>query len=333
MKPVIIITIAFVLLFALIPTTSLAFGESIPSWVKNIFVWYAEDKIEEDELLSALQYLVNSKIITSDGKQIVRDNITSIFAHTIKDNGDFYVTYEENPNSNYELSVKDMFQEAEWFEHDIQYLNSNFKLPYDVEIVVKECNTPNAFYNHQTKQIIMCYEFVERVNSDYVTYYGKQSLVNEHGIFIADENFLLSDVTYWVFYHEVGHALSSIYGLPYTGLRENVADQFASYVILVETEFDGEEKTNYIQDMMVNVGTWFFILDNSGQEHIFWDTHNLSIQRFYNISCYVYGNNPQYTSWLVTDEWLPQKRADSCAYEYSVLEDSWTRLLAPYRIG
>ena len=27
------------------------------------------------------------------------------------------------------------------------------------------------------------------------------------------------------------------------------------------------------------------------------------------------------------------KRADGCEYEYQVLEDSWNRLLAPYRIG
>jgi len=126
MKPVIIIAIAFVVLFALMSTTSLAFGESIPSWVKNIFVWYAEDKIEEDELLNALQYLINSKIITSDGKQIVRDNITSIFAHPIQDNGDFYYTLEENPNSPTEITAKDWFLTQNFLELEVGYLNSEY---------------------------------------------------------------------------------------------------------------------------------------------------------------------------------------------------------------
>ena len=35
----------------------------IPEWVRNIFVWYAEDAISEKELLNALQYLINQKVI------------------------------------------------------------------------------------------------------------------------------------------------------------------------------------------------------------------------------------------------------------------------------
>ena len=35
----------------------------IPEWVRNIFVWYAEDAISEKELLNALQFLINQKVI------------------------------------------------------------------------------------------------------------------------------------------------------------------------------------------------------------------------------------------------------------------------------
>ena len=38
----------------------------IPDWVRNIFVWYAEDSISEKELLQALQYLIKEKIILVD---------------------------------------------------------------------------------------------------------------------------------------------------------------------------------------------------------------------------------------------------------------------------
>ena len=37
--------------------------EHIPEWVKNIFIWYAEAQITEDELIGALQYLINEGII------------------------------------------------------------------------------------------------------------------------------------------------------------------------------------------------------------------------------------------------------------------------------
>ncbi len=34
----------------------------IPSWVENIFVWYGEGIVSEDELLNAIKYLINEDI-------------------------------------------------------------------------------------------------------------------------------------------------------------------------------------------------------------------------------------------------------------------------------
>ena len=35
----------------------------IPDWVKSIFLWYAEDKVTENELLRAIEFLINQNII------------------------------------------------------------------------------------------------------------------------------------------------------------------------------------------------------------------------------------------------------------------------------
>ena len=35
----------------------------IPGWVKNIFIWYSQDQISEDEVLNAIKFLVNQGII------------------------------------------------------------------------------------------------------------------------------------------------------------------------------------------------------------------------------------------------------------------------------
>ncbi|OLC33205.1 MAG: hypothetical protein AUH84_07375 [Thaumarchaeota archaeon 13_1_40CM_4_38_7] len=35
----------------------------IPAWVRNIFVWYGQDKISDDDLLNAIKFLVESNII------------------------------------------------------------------------------------------------------------------------------------------------------------------------------------------------------------------------------------------------------------------------------
>lgn len=38
----------------------------IPDWVKNVFLWYGQDKVSEDEIISAIQFLVKEGIIKLD---------------------------------------------------------------------------------------------------------------------------------------------------------------------------------------------------------------------------------------------------------------------------
>ena len=38
----------------------------IPEWVKNIFTWYSQGQISEDEVLNAIKFLVNEGIINLD---------------------------------------------------------------------------------------------------------------------------------------------------------------------------------------------------------------------------------------------------------------------------
>jgi len=40
--------------------------QKIPDWVKNIFGWYAQDQVSEDELLNAIKYLINEGILVVD---------------------------------------------------------------------------------------------------------------------------------------------------------------------------------------------------------------------------------------------------------------------------
>jgi len=64
MKPVIIITIAFVLL---IPPMNYSYAEEkIPDWVRNVFLWYGQGEISEDELLRVIQFLVDVGILSFD---------------------------------------------------------------------------------------------------------------------------------------------------------------------------------------------------------------------------------------------------------------------------
>ena len=38
-------------------------NQKIPNWVKNVFIWYAQDQISEDDVLNAIEYLLEEKFI------------------------------------------------------------------------------------------------------------------------------------------------------------------------------------------------------------------------------------------------------------------------------
>jgi len=50
----------------LLYSNSFAEESKLPDWVKNIFVWYGQDQISEDEVLNAIIFLVENQIIKID---------------------------------------------------------------------------------------------------------------------------------------------------------------------------------------------------------------------------------------------------------------------------
>jgi hypothetical protein len=43
-------------------------SSKIPAWVRNVFIWYGDGKISEDDLLGAIKFLVDSGIIQLGSK-------------------------------------------------------------------------------------------------------------------------------------------------------------------------------------------------------------------------------------------------------------------------
>jgi hypothetical protein len=288
----------------------------IPSWIKNTAKFWANDQVTDTEFINALQFMIQNNII-----QVSSPN------ETMEDNGDFYVTYSPNPNTIYDYSAREWIMDSQYFEVNADYLNETFVLPQDIEIQLMECGEANAFYDWESKKIIVCYEFVDSVYADF---YQKYEIEMKDGSMIeSDITTMTMNVIDFVFYHELGHALTDTYGLPITGLEENAADQFATLFMLLYE--DTNEYEGIIgHDILYNVGTWFLIQTELYEQSYYWDVHNLDIQRFYNISCYAYGQNPEYNQDLITDGYLPVERSENCAYEYSLMENSWNAIISKY---
>ena len=51
------------------PVTAFAQTASIPDWVKNNALWWAEGKISEQEYLNSIQFLIEKEIIIINNSQ------------------------------------------------------------------------------------------------------------------------------------------------------------------------------------------------------------------------------------------------------------------------
>jgi hypothetical protein len=197
------------------------------------------------------------------------------------------------------------------FSEIVKELNKLFKLPFDIYISFEACQENNAFYDPETKQISICYELVEGY---YETFRNEAASADE-----LDDK--VAGAIAFTLFHELGHALIDAWDLPITGREEDAVDQLST-VILVLGADEGEE--------MALHGAVAFGLTSDDEDLDFADTHSLNQQRFYDILCLIYGQNPQKYKGLVKEEILPRGRAEGCAGEFAQIQKSWLTLLAPY---
>lgn len=248
------------------------------------------------------------------------------FAQT-EDLGDFVVSFEDS-SSDYHHEIARMYQDNGFFDATASSLNDVIALPRNIGIVSAQCDTINAFWSPDNNAIIVCYELTEYL---YEIFRAETKSQQEL------DNAVLGAVEF-IFYHELGHALIDIFGIPFTGREEDAVDQFSTYVLL---------GSDLGVDSALSGASFFFISGNadpqtqSVEDMAFWDEHSLDQQRFYNIVCMIYGSDPETYSNLIRQEskgflltsatgYLPKERADRCQDEYTDISRSWETLLNAY---
>lgn len=191
-------------------------------------------------------------------------------------------------------------------------MNKVFILPQDIYLSVNNCGVANAFYDPDAKEIIMCTELIK----DFEQAFAKDYKDKEKAAQAVD------DSTMFVFFHELGHALIDIYDLPVTGKEEDAVDQLSTLIIADGTKEGAVSAFN---------GALSFVKDEESlKDAAFWDEHSLGRQRFYNIVCLLYGQDPKLSKGLVDKKVLPQERAERCPSEYQRIEKAWGTLLSPH---
>ena len=235
------------------------------------------------------------------------------------DRGDLMVRYEPLKHNRYRRVYR-ILQHTAFYDELVADLNASFSFPRNIRIVFDQCDEPNAFYDPETVEIIMCYELIK--------YYADIT----HREFQEDYALEVIYAGFFTFYHELGHAMIDQYQLPITGQEEDAVDEFAAILLIDAQEYDA-----------VIAGMDQFDIDaieeaELGEELVYWDEHSFSDQRFYNTACLIYGSAPdEFSDWVYDednswdgDAFLPVERAEICEADYQRALTSWERLLAPY---
>jgi hypothetical protein len=211
------------------------------------------------------------------------------------------------------IKLKMTAEDRQYLQEMASGLNKVFILPQDIYLSVDVCGEANAYYDPDTKEIIMCTELSKFFEQSFAKEYEDKDEAAQ----------AVHDSTIFIFYHELGHALIDIYDLPVTGKEEDAVDQLATLIVA-----DGSEEG---AASVFNGAVAFTHFDGDElSESAFWGEHSMGIQRFYNTVCLLYGQDPKAHKDMVTDEVLPQARAQRCPSEYQRIEKAWGTLLSPH---
>lgn len=224
-------------------------------------------------------------------------------------------------------TLRDLYKQAKqarWLDEVVHSLNTQFRLPRDIDVATAECGVSNAFFDPESHSITLCYELIVELQQQAVA----QKLPT------AEQDAYLEGVLSFVFMHELGHALIHELALPATGREEDVADQLAVVSLLGEPDTDSEQVFANSVAQIGHVATWFQ-LNASGEYDMeaMADSHALDEQRFYNVMCWLYGAQPDAFDDMIVSGQLPAERAEGCADEYRQIRHSWDSLLAPHLLA
>lgn len=231
------------------------------------------------------------------------------------DKGDFVVKHLAVSNSRYN-EIDRQIKEEKLLEKAADKLNHSLILPYDIDLVTKDCGEVNAFYDANNHSVTVCYELMEH----FYTVFRSNGLEDEKAY---DKMF---DAVRFAFLHEIGHALIDTYNLPITGSEEDAADRCSSFINLTELGEDGVNAVLAAADAFAIESK-----NTSSSKRNLADEHLLQEQRFYNSLCMIYGSNTIKYAYILDEQYLPRERAVRCPQEYERTVDSWSNLLTPWR--
>jgi hypothetical protein len=207
----------------------------------------------------------------------------------------------------------------------LQEIFSPFQLPVELKLRTLGCDgVSNAWYgkprpgSSEPPSVNVCYEYLAEI---------QQSVPPETtpaGITPMDA---MVGQFFYVFAHEMGHAMFDVLGIPVFGREEDAADDFATYLML---RFGDEESRALITGAAYSYRKYIQGSQVTVPLAAFSDAHSAPAQRFFNLLCTAYGSDPTRYGDFVEKGYLPKGRAGSCMREYNTTAFAFRELIAPH---
>jgi Putative metallopeptidase len=195
---------------------------------------------------------------------------------------------------------------------------SPLRLPRPLTLKIQACDGRiNAYY--WDYEIIVCYEYF-----DFLLKLAPEMPTPE-GLTRRDA---LAGMTADVFLHESGHAVFDMLEIPFLGREEDAADQVSAYILLQMAKDSARRlilAVAYLGSEQAQRA-----MAHPAMLSEFADIHELPAQRYFNVLCLAYGEDPDLFADAI-DRWhLPKSRAKNCRYEYRRFQYAYRALIEPY---
>jgi hypothetical protein len=133
--------------------------------------------------------------------------------------------------------------------------------------------------------------------------------------------------------HEIAHLLIDEKNVPIIGPEENAADYIATLALLREAPLDPAQENRALRFLVAAADAFALAWQTgmtAGAEAPYWESHGLSIQRYYQVACLLYGSDPVAFAAIPQIAGLPDERARSCQGEYAQADAGIQWLLATF---
>ena len=201
----------------------------------------------------------------------------------------------------------------------LQEVFSPLRLPIDLTLRTIGCDgVSNAWYHRP--DVSVCYEYLDEI------YQTMPKETTAAGVTRADA---VLGQTFYVFGHEMGHAVFDVLEVPVLGDAENAADHFSAYTML---QFGKDQPKGLITGAAYSYKQYVLNPYVSAPLAAFSDIHAAPAQRFYNMLCLAYGADPiLFAEFVAKDspDYLPKARARNCKSEYDQVTFAFRDLIRP----